>query len=91
MSSEVKYIGMDVHKEAIVIAVRDTSRLRKKGLRDLDSSSLRDFVIGEGFCLHPLVSRGFIFGPASTLRTWLTSLESPDSSCGLSYRQPRQR
>ena len=24
MSSEVKYIGMDVHKEAIVIAVRDT-------------------------------------------------------------------
>ena len=68
-----------------------SSRQRKKGRRDLESSSLRDFVIGEGFWLHPLVSRGFIVGPASSLRTWLTSLESPDSACGLSYRQPRQR
>ena len=68
-----------------------SSRLRKNGLRDLDSSSLRDFVIREGFWLHPLVSRGFIFGPASTLRPRLTSLESPDSSCGLSCRPPPRR
>ena len=49
------------------------------------------FVIREGSGCYPLVSRGFIFGPASTLRPQLRSLESPDSSYGLSCRlRPRR-
>jgi divalent metal cation (Fe/Co/Zn/Cd) transporter len=78
------YLGIAILIAAAAITPWIANRLRKNGLRDLDS------LIREGFWLHPLVSRGFIFGPASTLRPRLTSLESPDSSYGLSCR-PRPR
>jgi hypothetical protein len=42
------------------------NRLRKNGLRYLDSLQSQRFCDSEGFWLHRLVSRGFIFGPAST-------------------------
>jgi hypothetical protein len=52
-----------------VTAAISPSRLRKNELRDKILSSLSDFMIRERFWLHPLVSRGFIFGPAGTTAT----------------------
>jgi hypothetical protein len=47
MSSEVKYIGMDVHKEAIVIAVRDTrGHVVMESIVETKASSLLQFIRG---------------------------------------------
>ena len=47
MSRDVKYIGMDVHKEAIVIAVRNTSgKLMMESIVETKTSSILQFIHG---------------------------------------------
>jgi len=47
MSRDVKYIGMDVHKEAIVIAVRNTSgKLVMESIIETKASSVLQFISG---------------------------------------------
>jgi len=55
MSSEVKYIGMDVHKEAIVIAVRDTrGHVVMESIVETKASSILQFIRGlQGDCMSP--------------------------------------
>jgi hypothetical protein len=53
MSRDVKYIGMDVHKEAIVIAVRNSSgNLVMESIVETKASSLLQFVHGLQGELH---------------------------------------
>ena len=47
MSHEVKYIGMDVHKEAIVIAVLNGSgKLIMETILETKASSILEFIHG---------------------------------------------
>ena len=47
MSRDVKYIGMDVHKEAIVIAVlNDSGKLIMETILETKASSLLQFIHG---------------------------------------------
>jgi len=47
MSRDVKYIGMDVHKEAIVIAVvNDGGKLVMESIIETKASSLLQFIHG---------------------------------------------
>ena len=47
MSYDVKYIGMDVHKEAIVIAVvNDGGKLVMESIIETKASSLLQFIHG---------------------------------------------
>jgi hypothetical protein len=49
MSRDIKYIGMDVHKEAIVIAVRNVSgKLVMETILETKSSSILQFIHGLG-------------------------------------------
>ncbi|MGA7633256.1 MAG: hypothetical protein WCB11_21045, partial [Terriglobales bacterium] len=53
MSHEVKYIGMDVHKEAIVIAVQNESgKLIMETILETKASSLLQFLHGLQGELH---------------------------------------
>ena len=53
MSREVKYIGMDVHKEAIVIAVLNSSgQLVMESIVETKASSLLQFMHGLQGELH---------------------------------------
>ena len=49
MSREIKYIGMDVHKEAIVIAVLNGSgKLVMESVVETKASSILQFIHGHG-------------------------------------------
>jgi hypothetical protein len=51
MSRDVKYIGMDVHKEATVIAVRNSSGvLVMESIVETKSSSLLQLTAGRAPC-----------------------------------------
>jgi hypothetical protein len=53
MSRDIKYIGMDVHKEAIVIAVRDGSgKLVMESIVETKTSSILQFIHGLRGELH---------------------------------------
>ena len=53
MSRDIKYIGMDVHKEAIVIAVRNTSgKLMMESIVETKTSSILQFIHGLRGELH---------------------------------------
>jgi len=52
MSRDIKYIGMDVHKEAIVIAVLNDSQLVMESIVETKASSILQFVHGLRGELH---------------------------------------
>ena len=53
MSRDIKYIGMDVHKEAIVIAVRNHSgKLVMESIVETKASSILQFIHGLQGELH---------------------------------------
>ena len=53
MSHEVKYIGMDVHKEAIVIAVlNESGKLVMESVIETKASSILQFLHGLRGVLH---------------------------------------
>ena len=71
MSRDVKYIGMDVHKEAIVIAVRNTSgKLVMESIVETKASSLLQFIHGLRGELHVTWEEG-------TWAAWLYDLLKP--------------
>src|SRR6516225_8955048 len=71
MSREVKYIGMDVHKEAIVIAVRNGSgKLVMESIVETKASSILQFIRGLQGELHVTWEEG-------TLAAWLYDLLKP--------------
>ena len=65
MSYDVKYIGMDVHKEAIVIAVLNGSgKLIMETILETKASSILQFIHGLGGELHVTWEEGtFLGGP----------------------------
>jgi transposase len=71
MSRDVKYIGMDVHKEAIVIAVRNGSgKLIMESIIETKASSLLQFLQGLRGELHVTVEEG-------TWAAWLYDVLKP--------------
>ena len=53
MSRDIKYIGMDVHKEAIVIAVlSSTGKLVMESIVETKASSILQFIHGLRGELH---------------------------------------
>ena len=78
MSHEVKYIGMDVHKEAMVIAVLDGSgKLIMETIVETKASSILQFIHGLRGELHVTWEEG-------TWGAWLTiSATAGTATCGL--------
>src|SRR5271167_877715 len=71
MSHEVKYIGMDVHKEAIVIAVLNVSgKLVMETIVETKASSILQFIHGLRGELHVTCEEG-------TWAAWLYDLLQP--------------
>src|ERR1700689_1153385 len=71
MSHEVKYIGMDVHKEAIVIAVLNGSgKLIMETIVETKASSILQFIHGLRGELHVTLEEG-------TWAAWLYDLLQP--------------
>ena len=71
MSHDVKYIGMDVHKEAIVIAVlNDSGKLIMETIVETKASSLLQFIDGLRGELHVAWEEG-------TWAAWLYDLLLP--------------
>ena len=71
MSREVKYIGMDVHKEAIVIAVRNTrGHVVMESIVETKASSILQFMHGLQGELHVTWEEG-------TWAAWLYDLLKP--------------
>ena len=71
MSRDVKYIGMDVHKEAIVIAVlSDGGKLVMESIIETKASSLLQFIHGLRGELHVTWEEG-------TWAAWLYDLLKP--------------
>ena len=71
MSHDVKYIGMDVHKEAIVIAVLDGSgKLVMETVVETKASSILQFIHGLRGELHVTWEEG-------TWASWLYDLLQP--------------
>ena len=71
MSREVKYIGMEVHKEAIVIAVRNASgKLVMESIVETQASSILQFIHGLRGELHVTWEEG-------TWAAWLYDLRKP--------------
>jgi transposase len=71
MSHKVKYIGMDVHKEAIVIAVlNDTGKLVMETMVETKASSILQFIHGLRGELHGTWEEG-------TWAAWLYDLLQP--------------
>jgi hypothetical protein len=71
MSYDVKYIGMDVHKEAIVIAVQNESgKLVMESVIETKASSILQFVHGLRGELHVTWEEG-------TWAAWLYDLLQP--------------
>jgi transposase len=71
MSRDIKYIGMDVHKEAIVIAVLDGSgRMVMETILETKASSILEFIHGLRSELHVTWEEG-------TWAAWLYDLLQP--------------
>jgi hypothetical protein len=71
MSYDVKYIGMDVHKEAIVIAVlNESGKLVMESVIETKASSILQFLHGLGGELHVTWEEG-------TWAAWLYDLLQP--------------
>jgi hypothetical protein len=71
MSRDVKYIGMDVHKEAIVIAVlSDGGKLVMESIIETKASSVLQFIHGLRGELHVTWEEG-------TWAAWLYDLLTP--------------
>src|SRR5499425_1898355 len=71
MSRDVKYIGMDVHKEAIVIAVlNDGGKLAMESIIETKASSLLQFIHGLRGELHVTLEEG-------TWAAWLYDVLKP--------------
>jgi hypothetical protein len=71
MSREIKYIGMDVHKEAIAIAVLNGSgKLVMESIVETKASSIRQFLQGLRGELHVTLEEG-------TWAAWLYDLLQP--------------
>jgi len=71
MSHDVKYIGMDVHKEAIVIAVLNGSgKLVMESIIETKASSILQFIHGLRGELHVTWEEG-------TWAAWLYDLLQP--------------
>ena len=73
MSHDVKYIGMDVHKEAIVIAVLNSSgKLVMESIVETKASSILQFIHGLRGELHVTWEEG-------TWAAWPYDLLQPQS------------
>jgi transposase len=71
MSRDMKYIGMDVHKEATVIAVRNsTGQLVMESIVESKAGSLLQFIHGRQGELH-------VTGEEGTWAAWLYDLLKP--------------
>jgi len=71
MSRDIKYIGMDVHKEAIVIAVlNDSGKQVMESVVETQASSILQFIRGLGGELHVTWEEG-------TWAAWLYDLLQP--------------
>jgi hypothetical protein len=71
MSRDIKYIGMDVHKEATVIAVRNGSgKLVMESIVETQASSILQFIHGLRGELHVTWEEG-------TWAAWLYDLLQP--------------
>jgi hypothetical protein len=71
MSRDLKYIGMDVHKEAVVIAVRNSNgQLVMESIVETKASSLLQFIHGLQGELHVTWEEG-------TWAAWLYDLLKP--------------
>ena len=71
MSRDIKYIGMDVHKEATVIAVRNGSgKLVMESIVETEASSILQFIHGLQGELHVTWEEG-------TWAAWLYDLLQP--------------
>jgi Transposase len=71
MSHDVKYIGRDVHKEAIVIAVQNgTGKLIMETILETKASSILQFIHGLRGGLH-------VTGEEGTWAAWLYDLPQP--------------
>ena len=71
MSRDVKYIGMDTHKEAIVIAVRNASgKLVMESIVETKATSLLQFIHGLRGELH--VTNQCSFSKESSMVLWVT-------------------
>jgi len=67
MSRDIKYIGMDVHKEAVVIAVLSSSgKLVMESIVETKASSILQFIHGLRGELH-VTSRPGPFFPGPTI------------------------
>jgi hypothetical protein len=75
MSRDIKYIGMDVHKEATVIAVLNGSgKLVMESIVETKASSILQFIHGLRGELHVTWEEG-------TWAAWLYDLLQPITSC----------
>jgi transposase len=71
LSSNVKYIGLDVHKEAITVAVRNgAGKLVMESIVETKASTLLDFLHGQRGELHVTLEEG-------TWAAWLYDLLKP--------------
>ena len=71
MSRDIKYIGMDVHKEAVVIAVRNSpGHVVMESIVETKASSLLQFIHGLQGELHVTWEEG-------TWAAWLYDLLKP--------------
>jgi len=71
MSRDIKYIGMDVHKEAVVIAVLNSSgKLVMESIVETKASSILQFIPGLRGELHATWEEGTCAG-------WLYDLLQP--------------
>ena len=70
MSHEAKYIGMEVHKEAIVIAVLDGSGKLMESIVETKASGILQFLQGLRGELH-------VTGEEGTGAAWLYDLLQP--------------
>ena len=89
MSREVKYIGMDVHKEAVVIAVLNgTGTQGMESIVETEASSILRFIDGLGGELHVTWEEG-------SWATWLYDLLKPtyyaQQCCGRSITENMDR
>jgi hypothetical protein len=84
MSCDIKYIGMDVHKEAVVIAVLSGSgKLVMESIVETKASSVLQFIHGLRGELHVTWEEG-------TWAGWLYDLLQPPGSASAGLRSAAQ-
>src|SRR5256712_5707492 len=84
MSRDIKYIGMDVHKEAIVIAVLNGSgKLVMESIVETKASSILQFIHGLRGELHVTWEEG-------TWAAWLYDLLQPPGGASAGLRSAAQ-